>query len=950
MKLVGNNPNLPVNYGPGKGIVFSFKLGFTGRALTPGDFKKMFPESPQKSLACTSYKKAVKSMTGGDWISCLNHFDVFLKQLNGLSIGKLPHLKKSLFLCHKWILKEILQFESINPELVDKIMNNAKFIAFGDKTLSEEYIRLCLDIAERSFALEDIHLIDHLMKPINETDTNEIKWFNLRLRERYIKLLELTAEDLLEYEIIEDVEDPHEALFRLCLPIKRGFFSLKLYELYIKGIENIFELASWDYFLFECQILIERLNAQVKESSSDPVPAAATEKLKQVIIEKFGGREKLVASFSDNGAIVQEIGAGERFDSFRQTIFDFVFGLEGRNILTLGEQADRLLNEGNIEEAAKACEKIRAVFPKSPENIMRLADLAWVSGNINEAEKILRDQLNSLIGNDQHSAQTTKKQGRKKKKKQVEDQKRGQLIGKNPTLQAMNRRLKLMPAFRAAEAGIKAEKFVKPLETYMEHLETYPFLIIRVRAIFALALNNEEKQSRLLRMIQISLSNEAGRKQLKIMLAESNKFARQYMQILQKSFSVFAKSRKGTESGEVIGEIMSEQEFNVLVNGVIFVLHSNKANEKPLIDMLEEVFQQFSAEEVAVREDRINSEDRLIEMTRTPVLFATSYAVREAIGAQMPGKNKRRMENWFLNEFIPMFGRTFEKVENFDHKKKVAPADWQIYSQMLQFIEEFCNLCSNELAESGQENAISILRFYRKYFEKMLQKTSWDNVRHSIILCMAEASRKLGYYDDAIAYSEEYLALPKKEDSRELGMDDLVEITLVLTLAKIGKGYWKDGENDTKKYNALQRAIGIVKERIAESPDNYIALSNMAGLVHELGKFEQTVEFANKALAVEKNYSVALFNKMVGLLNLKNFEEAISVFKTMAEDEENQNSILLYNAAFLIADEADTSVVREILKKLIPENSDLLAGAIETFEKEEGRPAPQEFKDMIPKE
>jgi|GEM_PF-3611188 len=960
MKLIQNgvkNRNIPpINYGPGKGIGFHFKDGTGHRALSPGDFKFKFPNFPQKALVCNAYKKAVKSMTGGDWLSCLDHLEVALKQLNGANIERSPILKWSIFLCYKWVVDQVLyrdhvvrNHKTINEGLVDRVMDSIMLLAFGDGKMFDEYIGICLDVCDRAFELEDIHLMNYLMRPAALTSEKKVVRFSLRLHERYIKLLELTAEDLLEHEIIEGVDDPYAALFRLYVPMSRGFYGLKLYESYIKGVEKVFDFASREYFLDECSYVINMLDKQAKVNPSDPIASAASTKLKQMIVEKFGGREQLVAAFSDGGEIAREMGAGEQFDLLRQTIFDFVFGLHGRNVLTLGSDAEKLLNDGDVNRASEVCEKIRKIFPDDRQNIIRLADVKLLAGEINEAETILRSFLNRLVEEDFSAKSPSKKKKGRKKKESAAKQKLGRLIGNDPFLREMNRRLKAMPAIRNAEGRYKANDFYSAMSEYLNYVDAFPFLKHRVEMMFRQALHEYGGKGDVAGAIK-QIKRMAGEEKFGREFLLSDPIVRKYiLRIFESKFKSFVKARAATSSEKVAANLFNDREFAALIDGIVYFLMLGRENEAPTTDMLRKVFTAFISEEIILTPAQAAKELRLIKMTRTPVVIAAIYRLDEAIKNQPPGRDKRRVLRWFSADFVPMFGELFSIVRGFGdiNHKTATPEQWSVYEQLIQFTEHFCEICANHLSRSGEKIALDIMNVFVEYMDKVKDVKVRNWMAYSILLTRSLTFLRLGMPEEALKDAEAMLVLPKQRHSMADGMISHVKEIVVDASVSLGTDYWKDEIKDEKKLRHLQRAIELLLERRASGPKDFDIISNLGATYHEMGDFEKAIQLAREALAIKEGYDVALFNIIHSYLDMGKLAECLDALKEMAEHEKNAESVLLYNAMMLVSEKFGFSYVEKLLNGFLPEYDDVLADAIFVFEKEKKRPAPIEFKKLV---
>jgi tetratricopeptide (TPR) repeat protein len=87
----------------------------------------------------------------------------------------------------------------------------------------------------------------------------------------------------------------------------------------------------------------------------------------------------------------------------------------------------------------------------------------------------------------------------------------------------------------------------------------------------------------------------------------------------------------------------------------------------------------------------------------------------------------------------------------------------------------------------------------------------------------------------------------------------------------------------SKAFEAIEQgryeeAIEYLDRALTIEPNHVLALTSMGGALVGLGKYQEAIEYLDRALTIEPNNINALYNKGLALHNLERYEEAIGYY------------------------------------------------------------------------
>ncbi|QDI88860.1 hypothetical protein Nisw_04665 [Candidatus Nitrosopumilus sp. SW] len=124
---------------------------------------------------------------------------------------------------------------------------------------------------------------------------------------------------------------------------------------------------------------------------------------------------------------------------------------------------------------------------------------------------------------------------------------------------------------------------------------------------------------------------------------------------------------------------------------------------------------------------------------------------------------------------------------------------------------------------------------------------------------------------------------------------------------------------DNIKNQDYDKAVVDLRTILEIEPDNKFALNNITGVLIELDKFEESIEYADILLEIDPNNTKAMNNKAIASLELEDWIEAFRNFKK-AIDTDPENKIAFENLKKLGEDipwaiETDAYAIAKIYDK-----------------------------------
>ncbi len=918
-----------------KGIM-AFFPGTSGLIITPSRLLDL----TKNGLLNLKYSGLFNSLEGSNWRKNWEHFtEVFdILGRSGLNLKDMPEFAVSVYLCLKWIHYRACRELNSDGVLLQKIMekseefiervNEAGIKGFGENELLEDYINLCLDSTQAGIKYNYPTLVKYLFKMLEVGgDLLEEK------RAEIIEALEMTADFYLKSEKMKDSKSLYAALVNLYNLFDYGFLSEKFYSLIVEGAGRIIELGEISDGLALAYQLWLHFETELSRNPCD-ISAFAQTRLRQLIIDRFGGGDKAsaIATFSDSGLIASKMDE-EDLIAYRDMVLSLVLGMDA----AWSSTADEFVKGGEFGAAKAICLQIKErEGGKADKRLMlldinvRLADIIWAEGDARKAGKnlrTLRKELKKMLGDD---------------------------FEENAIVKAVDKRLKDIEKSLNAEAAIKRGDFVSAYFIYAELCRDRRFLVSRLSQI---------EDNILKQMTELSHADQKG-SILKFMGLLGNPFVNEFVgknllqnELLRQKFFYYFKTkfndcvrpRTKKDSQEMVDDVFKEDAFVGVMNIVMNSLQLGRQYEDSVLENLRDVFQSFIREEEITPPEKYKKVRQFTNCTRLPVLVASFLYLDREIDKLPFEMNKLRLQNWFLEKFIPMFGSLFERVKGFEEKirekKKLDYGDWRIAAQLLEFLDSFLIISNDYLTRANIEAPYDIFRFYRAYSEEG-SSTMWENLAETIVFSLANICFKQQKYDEAEKYAEEVLSGSLSnvgEKIKRLAKEILCMIYLVK-----GRDYWKDKNPD--KLESLKKAKELYEKEILEDPNDYVAMTNLGGVYFEMGDFGMAFEMCEQALAINGDFRFANLNAIDSLIKLEEFDKARQRLEILFEKEDNAEDPCLYVFLLFLAFEGGSEYVQGILCKLLPKYAGLLKEAIREFELAEGHEAPKDIKFLAERE
>ena len=274
-----------------------------------------------------------------------------------------------------------------------------------------------------------------------------------------------------------------------------------------------------------------------------------------------------------------------------------------------------------------------------------------------------------------------------------------------------------------------------------------------------------------------------------------------------------------------------------------------------------------------------------------------------------------------------------EIIELYNYKKKslnhvalniIATAfkSLQNYKKSIEVYSKSIDLVSNFWPSLFNRGLVYFeLRNFQKAHDDFLKANQIKNNNHQICFSLGSALEKLGKFDEAFKYYKKtmkikddfepaYISLSdlySQKNSYEKALeilDKLVTLNATNSIAFYNRGnvlqnlsrfdeaiisYDKAIEINPSLYQGFLNA-GIIINKIFKNHklaeeyiikslkikhDNVQAISNYSALLSDTGRFQEAYNEANKAIELDKTYSVAFYNKGIALSGLGYIYEAI---------------------------------------------------------------------------